>query len=207
VTSKVMAWAACVTVFVVSPAVACQGKIVLLEENFTTVNPRWEMYNQIAIQDGSMQITANPRRTAPIFYKGQTFDKADICVDTIVPAVNDPKEQGLASLMFEGQAYDDYYSFYVSPANGTAAITRLLKGKWLYPIPFSKTGGIVAKGTNTLRLSLNGAHATAYVNGVKFTDFLINTHDGGGFAGLEVDGGNTAPVTWSFKKFKITNLP
>jgi len=209
VTSKAMALAALAAIFAANPAVACQGKNVLFEDNFAAVNPRWEMWNQTKIQAGAMQITAAAGHIAPIFYKGEAFDKADMCVDTIVPAVSDARNQGMPSLIFEGQAYDDFYGFYVSPANGTAAITRLLKGKWLYPIPFRKADGIVNSpgATNTLRLTLNGAHATAHINGVKFTDFLINAHEGGGFAGLEADGGQTAPVTWNFKKFKVTDLP
>jgi hypothetical protein len=204
-----MASAAVAAIFAAGPAVACQGKKVLFEDKFAAVNPRWEMWNQVKVQSGAMQITAAAGHIAPIFYKGEAFDKADLCVDTIVPAASDPKNQGMPSLIFEGQAYDDFYAFYVSPANGTAAISRHLKNKWLHPIPFRNADGIAtARGaTNTLRLTLNGAHAAAYINGVKFTDFLINAHEGGGFAGFDVDGGQTAPVTWSFKNFKITDLP
>jgi hypothetical protein len=204
-----MAAAALAAIFAAGPAVACKGKNVLFEDDFAAVNPRWEMFNQVKVQGGAMQITATAGHIAPIFYKGEAFDKADMCVDTIVPAVGDPKNPGMPSLMFEGQAYDDFYGFYVSTAYGTAAISRHLKNKWLHPIPFRKADGIVAApgGTNTLRLTLNGAHGTAYINSVKFTDFLINAHEGGGFAGLEVDGGQTGPVTWSFKNFKVTDLP
>ena len=156
-----------------------------------------------------MKITAQPQHVAPIFYKGDSYAKADICVDAIAPNVSDPKNLGLASLLFEGQSYDDFYAFYVNVVDGTAAITRFLKNKWLRPIPFRKVDGIVAQagGKNTLRLTLNGAHATAYVNGNKVVDFLINASDGGGLVGLEVDGGETSPVTWSFKNFKVTTLP
>ena len=156
-----------------------------------------------------MKITAQPQHVAPIFYKGDSYAKADICVDAIVPNVSDPKNLGLASLLFEGQSYDDFYAFYVNVVDGTAAIMRLLKNKWLRPIPFRKVDGIVtqAGGKNTLRLTLNGAHATAYVNGNKVVDFLINASDGGGLVGLEVDGGETSPVTWGFKNFKVTTLP
>jgi hypothetical protein len=209
VTLKAMAWAVTAAIFAASPALACKGKNVLFQDNFAEVNPRWEMWNQTKVQDGAMQITATPGHIAPIFYKGESFDKADICVDTIVPTVNDPKNQGMPSLIFEGQAYTDFYGFYVSPANGVASVTRLLNNKWLHPIPLRKADGIItnAGATNTLRITLNGAHATAYINDTKFIDFLINAHDGGGFVGLELDGGQTAPVTWSFKNFKVTDLP
>lgn len=208
-TSKVMAWLALAAIFAASPALACKGKNVLFQDNFSEPNPRWELFDQVKVHGGAMQITATPGHIAPIFYKGESFAAADICVDMIVPAVSDPRNLGAPSLIFEGQAYDDFYGFYAMPGNGAAGITRLLKKKWLHPIPFRKADGIVATagGTNTLRLTLNGAHATAYINGTKFVDFLINAHEGGGFIGLEVDGGQSAPVTWSFKNFKVTDLP
>ena len=209
VASKTLAWAVVMAVLAASPAFACKGKSVLFEDSFTSVNPAWDLFNQTKIQNGALQITATPGHIAAVFYKGDAYDKADICVDTIVPNVSDPNNQGVPSLIFEGQGYDDFYAFYVSPAFGTASISRLLKNKWLQPIPARKVDGLVTKagGTNTLRLTLNGAHATAYVNDNKIVDFLINASEGGGLIGLEVDGGATAPVTWNFKNFKVTDLP
>jgi hypothetical protein len=189
-TSKVLAGAVVALAFTAGPALACKGKNVLFEDTFAKVNPAWELWDQTKVQNGAMQITAAAGHIAPIFYKGEAFDKADICVDAIVPNVSDPKNQGLSSLLFEGQAYDDFYAFYVSP------------------VPYRKVDGIVtqAGGKNTLRITLNGAHATAYVNDNKVVDFLINASEGGGLVGLDVDGGQ-APVTWSFKNFKVTDLP
>jgi hypothetical protein len=209
VTFKLLAWAILAAVFAASPAVACKGKSVLFQDSFVKANPAWEMFDQTKIQGGAMEITATAGHIAPIFYKGESYDKVDICVDAIVPDVSDPKNQGVSSLLFEGQGYDDFYAFYVSPAFGTATISRLLKNKWLHPVPVRKVDGIVSQhgGKNTLRITLNGAHATAYVNDNKIVDFLINASAGGGFVGLEVDGGETAPVTWSFKNFKVTDLP
>jgi hypothetical protein len=207
-TSKVLAGAVVALAFTAGPALACKGKNVLFEDTFAKVNPAWELWDQTKVQNGAMQITAAAGHIAPIFYKGEAFDKADICVDAIVPNVSDPKNQGLSSLLFEGQAYDDFYAFYVSPAAVTASIVRFLKNKWLSPVPYRKVDGIVtqAGGKNTLRITLNGAHATAYVNDNKVVDFLINASEGGGLVGLDVDGGQ-APVTWSFKNFKVTDLP
>jgi hypothetical protein len=208
--SKILACAiAVLAISAASPVFACEGKNVLFQDGFAKVDAAWEMWTQTKIQDGAMKITAQPKHIAPIFYKGEAFEKADICVDAIVPDVSDPKDLGTPSLLFEGQAYDDFYAFYISPAYGTAAISRLLKNKWLHPIPFRKVDGIVAQpgAKNTLRITLNGAHASAYVNGNKIVDFLINASEGGGFVGLDVDGGETNPVTWSFKNFKVTDLP
>src|SRR6516164_1092793 len=126
-----MALAALAAIFAANPAVACQGKNVLFEDNFAAVNPRWEMWNQVKVQNGAMQITAAAGHIAPIFYKGEAFDKADMCVDAIVPAVSDPRNQGVPSLLFEGQAYGDFYGFYVNLASKGAYISRLLKNKWL----------------------------------------------------------------------------
>ena len=207
--SKTLAWAVVIAVLTAGPAFACKGKNVLFQDNFATVNPAWDLFNQTKIQNGAMQITATSGHIAAVFYKGDAYDKADICVDTIVPNASNPDNQGIPSLIFEGQAYDDFYAFYISPAYGIARISRLLKDKWLQPIPPRKVEGLVTKagGKNTLRLTLNGAHASAYINDNKFVDFLINASPGGGLIGLEVDGGASAPVTWDFKNFKVTDLP
>jgi hypothetical protein len=209
VTSKILPWAVMTLALAASPAFACKGKNVKFEDTFAKVNPAWEIWNQTKVQNGAMQITATPGHTAPIFYKGEAYDKVDICVDAIVPDVSDPNNQGIPSLLFEGQGYDDYYGLYVSPAAGTALVMHFLKNKWLTPVPARKVDGVVAQrgGKNTLRITLNGAHATAYVNDNKIVDFLINASEGGGLVGLEVDGGATSPVTWSFKDFKVTDLP
>jgi hypothetical protein len=206
---RVLAWVTAAIISAASPGFACEGNSVLFQDDFAKANPAWEIWDQTKIDGGAMKITAQPQHIAPIFYKGDAYGKADICVDAIVPNVSDPKNLGLVSLLFEGQGYDDFYAFYLNPVDGTAAIMRFLKNKWLHPIPFRKVDGIVAQagGKNTLRLTLNGAHATAYVNGNKIVDFLINASDGGGLVGLEVDGGETSPVTWSFKNFKVTTLP
>jgi hypothetical protein len=208
-TSKILEGVLAAAVFAASPAAACEGNQVLFQDSFAKVDQRWELSSHTKVQDGAMQITAQPGHIAPIFYKGEAFDKADICVDAITPEVSDGDNLGLPSLLFEGQGYDDFYAFYISTTYGTAAISHQLKNKWLHTIPFRKVDGIVAKpgGKNTLRITLNGAHATAYVNGNKIVDFLINASEGGGLVGLDTDGGANAPVTWSFKNFKITGLP
>ena len=209
-TRKALAIAVVATVFAASPALACKGKNVLFEDSFADTDPAWEMWDQVKIEDGAMKITATPGHVAEIFYKADTFDKADICVDTIAPDMSgDPKNLGVPALLFSGQAYDDVYFLYAAPAFGTAGVARLVKSKWLYPVPFRKLDGIKNQSgaTNTLRVTINGAKATAYVNDSKLADFKINASEGGGFVGLNVDGGQGAPVTWSFKNFKVTDLP
>ena len=110
-----------------SPAHGCKGKTVLFQDNFASINPNWDTRPQIKIQNGAMQITPDPGKLAPTFYRARTFDRADICVDVIAPTGGDAADQGKPGLMFEGLAYDDVYFFYVSVAHGTAGILRLLK--------------------------------------------------------------------------------
>jgi len=209
VRSKALAFAVVAAVFVTSPAIACKGKNVLFEDGFTDVDPAWEIGDQAKIENGTIKITATTGHLAQVLYRADTYDKADICVDAITPGVNDPANLGTPALLFSAQGYDDVYFLYISPPNGTAAVARLFKNKWLYPVPYRKVEGIVAQpgATNTLRVTLNGARATAYVNDHKIADFRINATESGGFVGLNVDGGQTAPVTWTFKNFKVTDLP
>ncbi len=206
---KILTCAAVALVVATSPSLACKGKNVLFEDNFAEVDPAWDVWDQTKIEDGALKITATAEHSAGIFYKADSYEKADICVDAIVPDVTDPKKQGSASLLFEAQDYGDFYALYVSPAYGTVRVERLFKHKWLSPVPSRKVDGLNTQpgAKNTLRVTLNGARATAYVNDHKIADFRINATEGGGFVGLNVDGGETAPATWSFKNFKVTDLP
>ncbi len=208
-TIKTLACAAVVLIATTGSSLACKGKNVLFEDNFAEADPAWDVFSDTKIEDGAMKITAPAGRIAPVLYKADVYDKADICVDAIVPKIDDPqKNMGSAALLFEAES-DNFYAFYVYPAYGTVTVARLFKHKWLYPVPVRKADGINSEpgAKNTLRVTLNGARATAYVNDHKIADFRINASEGGGFVGLNVDGGETSPVTWSFKNFKVTDVP
>lgn len=138
---RALAWVTAAVMSAASPVFACEGNGVLFQDDFAKADPAWEFWDQTKIEGGAMKITAQPQHVAPIFYKGDSYAKADICVDAIAPNVSDPKNLGLASLLFEGQSYDDFYAFYVNVVDGTAAITRFLKTSGCVPFPFARWTG------------------------------------------------------------------
>lgn len=203
---RMLACAVVATLLAASPALACKGKKVLFEDNFSEEDPSWDTWEGARVEGGVMRMSPQPGRIALVLYKADVFDKADICVDLKVP---DAKESSIAGLVFAAENYDNFYTFWISPVYQTAGITRLSKKRWLDPVGARKVEGMNVKvgDTNTLRLTLNGSRATAYINDKKFIDFRINEVAGGGFIGLEGDGADkTAPV-WEFTNLKVTDLP
>jgi hypothetical protein len=206
-TSKALAWAVAATVVATTPAFACMGKSVLFEDKFTAAEPGWELWERISIGGGALRIRTDPGYIAPVFYKADVYDKADICFDLTIPSLTDP-EKPLAGLLFSAVDLGNFYYFWFNPT-GAIGVSRLFNKRWLSPVQPRKVEGInTASGAkNTFRLTLNGGAATVYANGEKIVDFRINATPGGGFIGFNADGGAVEGETWVFGNLKVTDLP
>ena len=170
---KTLAWALVATVFATSPGLACKGKKVLFEDSFAEEDPGWTVSDRAKVQGGKMVLTAPAGRISTVLYKADVYDQADICVDL---KVADPKEASIGGIMFAVEDTNNFYTFWISPMAQTAGVIRMSKGKWLDPVSARKFDGVnnQAGASNTIRLTLNGPRATAYVNDKKFIDFRIN---------------------------------
>jgi len=184
-----------------SPALACKGQNVLFEDNFTD-DSNWGDISQYGgtIANGALKLTAKKGYVMRFLYQGDSFDKADICVDVTESTAGDTG----GGLIFAAADYNSYYYLWMNPA-GLAGVARLNNNKWLYPVPGRKVPGSGQKFT--LRLTLNGARATAYVNDRKLADFKVTSPEGGGFIGVEGDSDAQNDVSWSFSNLKVTDLP
>jgi hypothetical protein len=198
---KIVALAALVAaVCVGGPAFACKGKTVLFEDNFTDDSNFGDVSQYGGIADGVFKVIAQKGYNYHFFYQGDSYDKADICIDVAQLTSGDAG----GGLLFAAQGGDSYYYFWVNPA-GVAGISHLANHKWLNPVPARKLSNLDPKKI-TLRLTLNGAKATAYVNGQKIADFKVAPVEGGGFVGVGADGGPEG-ITWGFSNLKVTDLP
>lgn len=184
-----------------SPAFACKGKNVLFEDTFADDSNLGDVSQYGSIADGVFKLNAKKGYNYHFFYQADSYDKADICVDVTQLS---PGDAG-AGLMFNATGGNDYYYFWVNPG-GIAGISRWSNNKWLRPVPARKVQ-VDAKKAVTLRVTLDGDHATAYVNDQKLADFKVKPVDGGGFVGLGADGGQDSDITWGFSKMKVTDLP
>ncbi len=204
-TLKVLSAAALLAaVCVASPALACQGKNVLLDEQFADDSNWGQLSEGVEISDGSMKITVEKGYVYHVFYQGDSYDKADVCVTINEVSAGDTG----AGLMFAASGGDSWYFFEVNP-QGVACVVRYNNKTWRAPVPCRqvKINGGDGKSA-TLRVTLNGPKATAYVNGQKFADFKISPPDGGGLIGLGVNAAQDVDkTTFAFTNLKITDLP
>jgi hypothetical protein len=188
-----------------SPALACKGKTVLFDDNFTDPDPAWGSSENVVIGKGVMKITSDPNTGSAAFYSGDLFEKGDFCVEVTIPELKDAQDTS-GGLLFAGQDYTNWYTAMLSPV-GTVYVSRLVNGKWIQPVPAQKVEGMNTRvgGTNTLRVTLDGPRATLYVNDKKIIDFRVS--QGGGLFGLRAESEGSRTNPWTFSKVKITSVP
>jgi hypothetical protein len=196
---------------IAAPAIACDGKNVLFQDNFSTANQAWGLYDKSAVTfgGGSLKVTPQPKHYAFVYYRGDVYEQADVCVDATIGGGSGLPD-GDAGLLFGSEDYVGFYYFWISPKNGTAGV-RLFSdsaNKWLDPMAARKVQGLNANvgGKNTLRVTINGTRADAYLNGQKVVQLTIKPTKVGGFFGLAA-GRYGDDLTWTFSNFKITDLP
>ena len=97
-----------------SPALACKGKTVLFEDNFTDRDPAWGSSEAVVIEKGVMKITPPPNGVGAAYYSGDLFEKGDFCVDVTIPELKDPQNT-VAGLIIGGQDYGNWYLVVLKP--------------------------------------------------------------------------------------------
>ncbi len=187
------------TVCLASPALACKGNNVLFEDNFADDSNWGNIGDGSSMADGIFTLKAEKGFTYHYFYRGDTYDTVDICLDVAQLTEGDAG----AGILFAAEGAESYYQFWVNPLGG-AGVSRYAKNRWVTPVPFRR---VKLEGKKaTLRLTLRGSKATAYVNDNKLADFKVTPVEGGGFIGIGGDGGSNG-ITWGFSNLKVTDVP
>jgi hypothetical protein len=111
-----------------SRANACMGSKVLLQDNFTKLDPNWQFGNQNWAGNGIFLMTPQPGTRHTVIYRGRVFGDIDACVDVILPAgdltpVAPYMIHDSAGLVFWATKFPNGYEFLVSPL-GQFAIIR-----------------------------------------------------------------------------------
>ena len=200
---------------VTAPALACKGKTVLFRDNFTSTDPGWGLYDKstVAIGGGTLKLTPQPKHYAFIYYRGDVYQQADVCVTAAF--AGQPGQSGLPDgdegIVFGSEDYIGFYYFWISPKNGTAGVRQwsAAAGKYLIPMPPKKVPGLNTDvgAKNALRVVVDGTRATAYLNDRQLIELTMKPSKVGGIFGLGAARVDDAPVTWTFDSFKITDLP
>jgi len=195
-----------------APAVACKGTTVLFRDSFAATDPGWALYDKdtVKIGGGSLKLTPQPSHYAFIYYRGDVYEQADVCVDAAVGGGSSVPD-GEGGLLFGSEDYVGFYFFWISPKNGTAGVLQWSESadKYLVAMAAQKVQGLNAKVgvKNTLRVAIDGAKAALYLNDRLVGQLTINAPKVGGFFGLAAARPDQAPVTWTFENFNVTDLP
>lgn len=212
-----------------SPALACKGSTVILQDTFQTVDPNW--HGTVSVAGGQAAVTSTPfydrqnltnATFGGAFYGGKHIDSGDACVDLVGPQVSDPRNAS-AGILFGFVDTLSYWAFFARE-DGQAAVFEYLPfvdsgggHATLTPIAFQPSGALKSGAgvTNTLRVTWNGGTGATYINDQPFWQFPIHQPFQNTFVGLIVGAGfpttysatDSVPMTYQFSNFKITTVP
>lgn len=190
------------------PTMACEGKKVLFEDDFAIPDDAWDgKAPNFVIEGGRAVFSPETSVSSRVLHGGTVFDKADICLTLKMPEVTAPDQTG-AGVMFWSKDYSNHYVLAVDPA-GQVAILRRIAGKNVSVLSWRKNPAVqTAPGTiNVLRVTLDGARVTAYVNGVKVATVRGQPTEGDGQVGLYAESESARKNVWEFTNIKVTDVP
>lgn len=133
-----------------SPAFACKGATVLLEDDFSELDPAWDkVFGDFDVNGGKMVGKTEPGKIGLLVYGGAYFPGADACVDIVAPTVRNSSAIQAGLGFWAG---DSSYFMAIKP-DGTAGVHRLSNDGWLHPVPQRKFDGIKtgAGAVNSIR--------------------------------------------------------
>ena len=187
----------------VGPALACEGSTVLFEDDFSFRDPAWGNYDGTIIADGALTIEVNQGGGYTLLNQASLYEDFDVCVDLVQH--NDDPTNAWASIAFWGLDYENYYTFDVA-TNGYIKVSRLQNNRWLSPVDWTLTEGVVGQGeqVNHLRVVGQGNVATVFVNGQQVAKFRGQPPQGGSLLGIYGAASTTAGATYDFTNFKVT---
>jgi hypothetical protein len=185
-------------------AIACQGSTTLFEDDFSFADPAWGGYDGTVIENGALTINLDPDIWYALENQAGFYDAFDFCVD-VVQRHDDPS-QAWGSILFWGIDYDNFYTFDVA-TNGFVRVSRLQNGRWLTPVGWTETTGVVNPGilTNQLRVVAKGNVATVYVNGTEVAKFRGQPPEGGGLIGVFGYSPPASGASYEFRNFVVTS--
>src|SRR5438105_1637667 len=94
------------TVLGIAPALACKGKNILYEDDFSFADASWgDLPESVAIANGAMTLKV-PASGANLFIRNiERYDKADICADVVMAGdASSVQFAGIAFLGDEGSS-------------------------------------------------------------------------------------------------------
>jgi len=183
----------------------CLAEKVVFEDKFTTFDHGWGVPSDAAaVKDGAMVLSPKVNLALSLVNQANFVPSdADISVTMTSLKTKDPLYG--SGLIFWANGYDEYYAL-IFNAEGSCAVQRLIRGRWLTPVTWREFDAI-KKGTNQpnlLRVVTKGNTATAYINGKELATFSGQPPEGGQLVGIRGSSGPKGENEVAFSGFKVT---
>ncbi|MBI2485449.1 MAG: hypothetical protein HYW01_00515 [Deltaproteobacteria bacterium] len=187
-------------------AFACKGSQVLLEDNFSTLDPAWgEKSANLSVSSGKLIVQPEVNSSYVLLNQGNIFEDIDACVKLTQVKSDDPTYS--AGLIFWAKDTSDYYYFLVT-SDGWYSVKRWVNQRSLAPVDWRKSPAIKngLGQTNHLRVVTKGNKATVYVNDTELITFSGQPPQGGSFVGMIAFSPEKATNknVWEFSELKVT---
>jgi len=184
-----------------------QGKTVLFEDNFATLDPIWSNPgNNLSVKENKLLLTTEKDMCRFTLYKGTTFGDMDLQVTAQLAQKMEGVPNGVG-IIFWADDFQSYYCFIMAP-DGLAGVRRKVKGNTLKPVPIAKTEAINKdpQAANVLRVVLKGNQATCYINNKEVAAFKGRPPEDGGMIGFLgcADSETAKSTTWELSNLKVT---
>jgi len=185
---------------------ACKGSQVLLEDNFSTLDPAWgEKSANLSVSSGKLIVQPEVNSSYVLLNQGNIFEDIDACVKLTQVKSDDPTYS--AGLIFWAKDTSDYYYFLVT-SDGWFSVKRWVNQRSLAPVDWRK-GPAIKNGlgqTNHLRVLTKGNQGTIYVNDTELITFSGQPPQGGSFVGMIAFSPEKATNknVWEFSELKVT---
>ena len=192
-------------------ALACQGKgqgnaaAAVLDDSFKIPDPGWGPADQAAsFTARGLALKPPVNGSAWRWNQNYMLDKGALCVEVVNPArTSIGGDSGDVGIRFWAQDGQNFYTATVA-LDGTAAIDRLVNGRWHNIVPPTATGAVHTRpgAVNELEITLNGDAGAFVVNGVKISDFRGDPPPRGGPPGVYAESG-ASEVSWVFPRVQL----
>jgi len=186
-------------------AQSCEGKKVVFEDDFATLETTWKgMPGEVELADGKMVLSPKPENWRLVPNSASVYDDIDMCADVTTIAAVDP-EVNFVGLIFWYGDDRNFYAFEIG-AKGKASVWRLQRGKWLKQVGWMPVSAVHGGDgvTNRLRVVTVGSVATLYVNGEKFKDVKGQPPASGQQIGVIGSSSKKGVARYAFDNVKIT---
>lgn len=178
---------------------------LLLEDDFSTLDPAWGQSGDVAsVRDNKLLMNVPPNTICAKLHQASLYADADVRVKVALAAGGAGRYAGI---VFWAADYRNYYAALLD-SGGDLFVGRRVNDRWLNPVSMKFRPELVEGlgRANQLRVVTSGMSATIYANDRQLAAFRGFPPEGASMVGLQAAAGRD-PYTWAFQEFSVRKVP